>query len=351
MKISLLLCTIVLVLSALNISVSQTLLKDDFLYNPQDSLEGVGGWYRSGINTPYNIRIVSPGLTYTGYAGSGRGNAVTFRNSAEGDIVLNNLTQVSTGSVYLAFMVRVDSLGANATQGYVTGLNQSVGTNLSSSLQIRKVTANTFNFGIRKRVRSTYTAATYNTGTTYLAVIRYIFAGGSNTDDTAKLYIFNSGVPATEPSSPTVFNADTLDMPNVGSVYITNNYAQGTLNGCKFTLDGFRIGTSWSNSVLSSVSQISSEIPASFSLQQNYPNPFNPSTKIDFALPIGGNVSLIVYDISGKEVEKIVDRELEAGIYSASFNGANLSSGAYYYRLSLGGKVNYTETKRMMLVK
>lgn len=329
-------------------SHSQTLLKDDFLYNPIDSLEGTGGWYRSGVNTPYNIKVVSPGLTYAGYAGSGRGNTVLFSNSAEGDILFHNLTVQSSGSVYLAFMVRVDSLGANATQGYITGFNPNAGTSLSSSLQIRKVTSGTFNFGIRKRLASTYSSTAYNTGTTYLAVIKYSFVSGSTTNDSAKLFIFSSGVPSSEPASPTVFNKDTLDMTNIGSVYITNNYAQGSLNGSGFKIDGIRIGTSWATSVLSSVSQISLEHPQSYSLSQNFPNPFNPSTSIIYAVPQRGNVTLRVFDALGREAGTLVNEVQSPGTYKAEWNGEGLSSGLYYYRLTSG---TYSETKRMMLVK
>ncbi|MBX7042129.1 MAG: T9SS type A sorting domain-containing protein [Ignavibacteria bacterium] len=329
-------------------SHSQTLLKDDFLYNPVDSLENTGGWYRSGLNTPYNIKVVSPGLTYAGYAGSGRGNTVSFSNSGEGDIVFHNLTVQSSGTVYLAFMVRVDSLGSNTTQGNIVGFNPNGGTSLSSSLQIRKVTSGTFNFGVRKRLVSTYSATAYNTGTTYLAVIKYRFVAGSTTDDSVKLFIFSSGVPATEPASPTVFNKDTLDMVNIGSVYITNNYAQGTLNGSGFKIDGIRIGNSWASSVLSSVSQISSELPASYSLGQNYPNPFNPSTSIIYSVKQTGNVTLRVFDALGREAGTLVDELQLPGTYKAVWNGEGLSSGMYYYRLTSG---TFSETKRMMLLK
>jgi len=92
-------------------------------------------------------------------------------------------------------------------------------------------------------------------------------------------------------------------------------------------------------------------IPGAFDLTQNYPNPFNPSTKIDYAIPFDGNVSLTIYDNSGKEVAKLVNGNLTAGYYTASFDATNLSSGIYYYRLNLNGTSNFSETKRMMLVK
>lgn len=85
-----------------------------------------------------------------------------------------------------------------------------------------------------------------------------------------------------------------------------------------------------------------------YSLNQNYPNPFNPITKISFDLPEEGKVKLIIYDVTGKEIVKLVNEFRSAGRYTADFNGANLSSGIYFYRLEAN---NFVQTKRMMLIK
>ena len=88
--------------------------------------------------------------------------------------------------------------------------------------------------------------------------------------------------------------------------------------------------------------------PDKYSLAQNYPNPFNPSTKISFDLPYDGNVNITVYDMSGKEAASLVKGYRTAGYYSVDFNAAGLASGVYFYTLNAG---NFSETKRMMLVK
>jgi hypothetical protein len=80
----------------------------------------------------------------------------------------------------------------------------------------------------------------------------------------------------------------------------------------------------------------------------NYPNPFNPATKISFYLPDAGNITLKIYDLLGKEVATLVDDNLNAGNYSVEWNAANYSSGIYLYKLK---SANYTETKKMLLVK
>ncbi|HPS65509.1 MAG TPA: T9SS type A sorting domain-containing protein, partial [Ignavibacteria bacterium] len=91
-------------------------------------------------------------------------------------------------------------------------------------------------------------------------------------------------------------------------------------------------------------------IPASFILQQNYPNPFNPSTKIKFAVPNVHNesVSIKIYDALGKELETLVDKVISSGWYEVDFNGSKYPSGVYFYKLQCN---NYTETKKMILVK
>ena len=89
-------------------------------------------------------------------------------------------------------------------------------------------------------------------------------------------------------------------------------------------------------------------IPERYSLEQNYPNPFNPSTKINFNLPKQSFVSLKIYDITGREVAKLLSSEINAGSYSVDFNGSQLSSGVYFYRLDAG---EFVQTKRMMLIK
>lgn len=91
-----------------------------------------------------------------------------------------------------------------------------------------------------------------------------------------------------------------------------------------------------------------STIVKDFNLGQNYPNPFNPVTKINFSIPKNSNVSLIVYDILGKEVKALVNETLTAGEYEVDFEAGGLTSGIYYYILNADG---YRSVKKMALVK
>ena len=89
-------------------------------------------------------------------------------------------------------------------------------------------------------------------------------------------------------------------------------------------------------------------VPATYSLKQNYPNPFNPVTKINYEIPKQGFVSLKVFDILGREVRTLVNDVKSPGSYSVDFNGIDLSSGVYFYRLEANG---FSDIKRMMLIK
>ncbi len=89
-------------------------------------------------------------------------------------------------------------------------------------------------------------------------------------------------------------------------------------------------------------------LPDNYQLSQNYPNPFNPVTKINFALPKQGFVSLKIYDITGREIKILVNEVKQAGYYTVDFNGSHLSSGVYFYRIKSG---NFSSVKRMVLIK
>ncbi|RPI18494.1 MAG: T9SS C-terminal target domain-containing protein [Ignavibacteriae bacterium] len=96
------------------------------------------------------------------------------------------------------------------------------------------------------------------------------------------------------------------------------------------------------------IKPISENIPDIFLLSQNYPNPFNPSTTIEFDIPVAGYTKLTVYDLQGRESEILVSEELSAGSYRINFDGNNLSSGIYFYKLETK---DFIQTKRMVLIK
>jgi hypothetical protein len=89
-------------------------------------------------------------------------------------------------------------------------------------------------------------------------------------------------------------------------------------------------------------------IPKEYSLSQNYPNPFNPVTNIKYQLPKDGFVTLKIYDITGREIAKLVNEQKPAGNYTVAFNGSNFASGVYFYRIQAG---DFVQVKKMVLIK
>ena len=89
-------------------------------------------------------------------------------------------------------------------------------------------------------------------------------------------------------------------------------------------------------------------MPISFALHQNYPNPFNPETSIRFDLVENSLVNLTIYNVAGQEVANLVNGNMTAGSHTVNFDGANLTSGVYLYRLTAG---EFTSTMKMVLMK
>jgi hypothetical protein len=149
---------------------------------------------------------------------------------------------------------------------------------------------------------------------------------------------------------------------NYGPVYLQNLWQ----NAGTFTIKLFRnasnflarlIYTAWVNagSPLPTSIEQNGTIANSFELHQNYPNPFNPGTSIKFDLPKSGFVNLSVYDVSGKLVGVILNEQKSQGSYSVQFNASYLSSGTYFYKITVrhgeSSTGDFTSVKRMMLIK
>lgn len=136
----------------------------------------------------------------------------------------------------------------------------------------------------------------------------------------------------------TVINID-LITPDGISLYITVD-EDGQILDADLTVMGSMTGTG--------VEPASGERPREFQLAQNFPNPFNPSTRISYALPEASAVRLTVYTLTGQEVATLVDGTFAAGTYEVPFDGRDLASGIYLYRIQAGA---FTETRVMSLLK
>jgi hypothetical protein len=89
-------------------------------------------------------------------------------------------------------------------------------------------------------------------------------------------------------------------------------------------------------------------IASTFSLKENYPNPFNPTTTIEYSIGIAGPTKLMVYDVLGREVVKLVDEYRPIGSHKVVLNASNMPSGIYFYRLETS---SFIRTQKMILMK
>ncbi len=129
---------------------------------------------------------------------------------------------------------------------------------------------------------------------------------------------------------------------------VVGQLVAGTSSNNDFQL---RIGfIEQTNLVMTGLEDGQRELPTNYSLSQNFPNPFNPETRINYELPNSGYVQIKVYDMLGREVAQLVNKEQNAGYYSVSFNtqSIGLSSGIYIYRIHAG---DFFQTKKMILMK
>ena len=98
----------------------------------------------------------------------------------------------------------------------------------------------------------------------------------------------------------------------------------------------------------SNIVEVDVTTPFTFNLSQNYPNPFNPTTKISYSVPFDSKVTISVYSVTGELVMELVNDNVSAGSYSVDFDGSNLASGMYIYKMTAG---SFTQTNKMMLMK
>ncbi len=168
--------------------------------------------------------------------------------------MLSSFNVQISGTVYLSFLIRVDSLSASATEGFNICLDEGGGsTNLNTKIYIKKINSSTFNIGIKKCDGIVkYSPAVYSKNTTYLVMCSYTFVSGLN-NDISRLYVSTSGVPATEPAAPATADTSGVDIDDIGEICLNNSFIQSGLQGSSVKIDGIRIGTSWSSTLFQQI--------------------------------------------------------------------------------------------------
>ncbi|MFL3045033.1 MAG: T9SS type A sorting domain-containing protein [Candidatus Neomarinimicrobiota bacterium] len=185
---------------------------------------------------------------------------------------------------------------------------------------------------------------------------------GWNVKDVSQLdIIINSGdiyIGIIETSQTPPIGIDT-DAPIDGRSYVnvSGTPPSGT-NSLWVPLSNLFVGDFMIRTELDSASNVSIEdpsdvsIPQEFKLGQNYPNPFNPVTTLEFDIPENAATQLALFDLSGREVMTIIDRELSAGHYRFQLDGRDLVSGIYIYQIQVNGQQeSYIAARKLILLK
>ncbi len=138
--------------------------------------------------------------------------------------------------------------------------------------------------------------------------------------------------------------------PSYANVYLWNtgmNYNPNNITIPMFQYNEKHNGV-YDKPTLVGIKNQTTELISDYKLFQNYPNPFNPESKIKIQISRTSNVKLVVYDILGKELETLINKQINPGTYEVNFDGSNYPSGLYFYQLTVDG---YGETKSMVLLK
>ncbi len=282
----------------------------------------------------------STGYTFTGWSGDATGST-------------NPLTVTMNGnkSITANFAINTYTLTVNATNGTVTKNPNQANYNYGSTVQLT----------VTPSIGYTFTGWSGDaTGSTNPLTVMM----NSNKNITANFAINRYSVTLTaDPTTGgTVTGNGTYDYgSSITVLAVAKNITGSKFQFINWNENGSEVSksASYTFTIIANrnlvanfldITSVNDEggIPTKFVLSQNYPNPFNPTTKIQFSLPKEVMVRLSVYNAIGQEFAILVNQELPASTYSVDFNGANLPSGIYFYRVQAG---DFNSNKKMILLK
>lgn len=317
---------LLLLLSVLfcNVSYGQSLFVEEFNYTAGDLLTA-HSWVQSGTSATNPLAVTTPGLTYTNYP-SVAGNACTL--AAIGQDVYRSYTAVSSGNLYLSFLINVQSAG---TGDYFIALSTSSGQlNYYCRVHI-KSNGSGYSLGLSKSNEvnggSIYGGTVFNFNAAYLVVCKHTFVATATTDDIESIFVFSSPtIPVAEPLTPEVgpyTNATKNDPADLGYVTIRQG---STGASALLTIDGIRLNTSWSGllgiaSLVAPVATAASNITVT-GFTANW-NSVNTATDYWLDVSTASDFSTFVANYNMKEVGNVTSYKVDS-----------VSSGTvYYYRV------------------
>jgi hypothetical protein len=201
--------------------------------------------------------------------------------------------------------------------------------------------------------------ALYNNNYSEISVTpsTYVFGFRRWFEDQNVFTIMNMG--ATETSVNVTLPVAQFNLDTTVTYYLTDLISGEVITGSLGELEQFNISIPKFSSkvylLADSIVAVSVDneenkiiVPNIFELSQNFPNPFNPITTISYSIPSEGKVELLVYDILGREIQTLVNEIKTQGQYEIIFDGKDLSTGVYFYRLNFDG---YSSVKKMLIIK
>ncbi len=221
------------------------LLTEDF--NFMGALSSNGWSAHSGTNT--NPPATTTGLTYSGYQGSGVGNAALIGNAAGEDVnrPFSMEQNVDGSTVYFSTLVNVNEAASSKTGDYILHIGNRVAPDNFTFFAARvfaRVVNDAVNFGLSNTSTATYGTTNLAKNTTYLLIVKYTINAAGN--DTTSLWVFPSGVPSTEAAAgtPEVLNTTTAGQDVINAIALRQG---SSTTQPQAVVDAIRVGTTWSD--------------------------------------------------------------------------------------------------------
>ena len=244
--------TLIFIFAFAQMTFAQNLLVEDFNYS--GGILGVNGWTATAVSPGTPALMTTTGLTYTGFSGSGIGNAANLGNTGE-DLTKVLSSPVLSGSAYLTFMVNIGS-ATTTTGGYITGFTSGTTylTNYNLRVFVKAVTGG-FDFGVSRSSGTpiVFTGNTYTFNQTYLVTCKYTIGVAAITfDDVASIYVHPATPTLVEPAtlsatfSGGTIGSDVTAASGLMGIYIRQGTAADNVTA---VLDGFRVSTVWAETI------------------------------------------------------------------------------------------------------
>ena len=276
----------------LTTSAQAQLFKDDYTGNVGDTLNGHGYSLQSSFVNP--ISIVSPGLTYGLYPGSGIGNAAGLKSTGQDLYARFVSDSIKAGTLYASFMLNLSAV-QNGGDYFFAFSPGTAASNYTLRLFAKSDSAGGFYLGLTKsnETPQVYGTAHFSLNTTYLVVLKYAFVAGDS-NDVCSVYAFTSpNLPQTDPGTPAVgpYTATTRsDVPSLSLFTLR----QGTASSAPtLSIDGIRVDTTWAGALgIGATAQIA---PKALDFGR-----INPGTQVVDSVLVtnAGSIALVISGVS-----------------------------------------------------